>query len=154
MYLIDTNIIISQLLVEYEQDEQTQLYRNFYNSIPFRQRVIPDFVLNEVEVFMRNVVPSRYGKCMLKRDLQEMKDATTACIGHFIEECTLTSPSVAMIKLAFSYYKQLESAHYISFTDCLLLAVAKESGYTIISRDERLNEQAKGLRILFYQPNK
>src|SRR3712207_1507120 len=115
MFLIDTNILISEILNKYEQDEITVLYRTFYQQIPLIKRVIPDFVLNEFELYMVQVVPVRYH--LQEQERKEVRETTSVYIQHLVESVTLDAPSPSVIKKAWSFYHQFERTHYISFTD-------------------------------------
>ncbi len=152
MYLIDTNILISEILVKYEQDAESHTYRNFYQQIPLLQRVIPDVVLNEFELYMLQVVPSRYQSRMPQAERQELRPITSAYIGRVIETSSLTAPTISVIHHAFDLYKRFLHTHYISFTDSLLLAIAHANGYTLLTKDRRLNARAKELNVARYEP--
>ena len=145
MVIIDTNILVSELLHKYEQDENTLQYRRFYQQLPLVQRVIPDFILNEFEIYMTKVAPSRYR--MDEQQKKTIRKATSIQLEELIHNCTVVSPSPATIKNAFALYKRFENDHYISFTDSLLLAVAKDSGYTLLTKDRRVINRAKELDI-------
>ena len=150
MFIIDSNILVSEILTRYEKDELTLKYQVFYQQISLIKRVISDFILNEFELYMVQVVPSRYQ--MEKEERKTIREITSVYIERMLKKCTLVSPSISAIKTAFDFYKQFGNTHYISFTDSLLLAVAKENGYTILTKDRRLNERAKDLRIDSYEP--
>ncbi len=153
MFIIDTNILASEILVKYEQDALTEQYRTFFQEIPLIKRVVSDFILNEFELLMTQVVPSRYKNVMREAERRDLQTITSAYLERVIGEYTLISPSTRVIKKAFEYYKRFEHSHYISFTDSLLLAAAQHNDYTIISKDARLNQRAKELHIAFYNPS-
>lgn len=150
MFIIDTNILASELLVKYEQDELSQKYRAFFQAIPLIKRVVPDFILNEFELLITQVVPSRYKNVMDNAEKKELRIITSEYMEKIIEGYTLVSPTLTVIKKAFELYKRFENTHYISFTDSLLLAAAKDNEYTLISKDERVNDRAKELKIPYY----
>jgi len=150
MFIIDSNILVSEILTKYEQDELTLKYQASYKQIPLIKRVISDFILNEFELYMVQVVPSRYQMDKLER--KTIREITSAYIERMLRKCTLVSPSISTIKTAFDLYKRFGHTHYISFTDSLLLATAKDNGYTILTKDKRLNAGAKDLHIEFYEP--
>jgi len=152
MFIVDSNILISEILTKYEQDELTLKYQAFYKQIPLIKRVIPDFILNEFELYMVQVVPSRYQGQMDEQEIKAIRDVTSTYIEYMIEKCTLVSPSIPTIRIAFDLYKRFIRTHYISFTDSLLLATAKNNSYTIMTKDRRLNQRAKDLHIEFYEP--
>ena len=154
MFLIDTNILISEILIEYEKDEQTLTYRAFYQQMPLIKRVLPDFILSELEIYMTQVVPSRYQKRMNENERKRIRPVTSAYMEQLIEKSTLISPSLSVIKTAFALYKRFENTHYISFTDSLLLAVADANVYTLLTKDQRLISKAKELHIDCYEPEK
>jgi len=152
MFIVDSNILISEILTKYEQDELTLKYQTFYKQIPLIKRVISDFILNEFELYMVQVVPSRYQEQMEEQERKAIREITKAYMERIVEEYTLVSPSISVIKTAFDFYKRFGYTHYISFTDSLLLATAKYNSYTIITKDRRLNQRAKDLHIEFYEP--
>ena len=152
MYLIDTNILVSEILIKYEQEEESYTYRNFYQQIPLIQRVIADVVLNEFELYMLQVVPSRYQSRMPQAERQELRPITSAYIGRVIEISTLIVPTTSVIHHAFDLHKRFLLTHYISFTDSLLLAIAHANGYTLLSKDRRLNARAKEVDVACYTP--
>ena len=152
MFIIDSNILVSEILTKYEKDELTLKYRKFYQQVPLIKRVIADFVLNEFELYMVQVVPSRYKAYMSEQERKAIREITSAYMERVIGECTLAFPSISAIKTAFDLYKRFGHRHYISFTDSLLLATAKDNGYTILTKDRRLRERAKDLGIKFYEP--
>jgi predicted nucleic acid-binding protein len=154
MFIIDTNILASEILVKYEQDELTLKYRAFFQEIPLMKRVVPDFILNEFELLMTQVVPSRYKDQMTGEERKELRVITSAYIERIIGDYTLVSPTPAVIKKALGMYKRFENTHYISFTDSLLLATAQENRYTVITKDRRVNDRAKELQISFYELQK
>ena len=129
MFIVDSNILVSEILVKYEQDELTLQYQAFYKQVPLIKRVISDFILNEFELYMVQVVPSRYQDQMNKEERKAIREVTSKYIERIIEECTLVSPSISVVKTAFDFYKRFGHTHYISFTDSLLLATAKANSY-------------------------
>lgn len=151
MFIIDTNILASEILEKYEQDALTQQYRAFFQEIPLIKRVAADFILNEFELLITQVVPSRYKNVMDEAERNELQAITSAYLERVIGDYTLISPSIYVIKKAFEFYKRFEKNHHISFTDSLLLATAQDNDYTIISKDVRLNARAKELHIACYE---
>jgi predicted nucleic acid-binding protein len=150
MFLIDTNILVAEVLKEYEQDQMTLSYLAFFKKLPLMKRVIPDFILNEFETMITQVVPSRYN---LTAELkQNLKTITCKYLGEIVVEHTLITPTTAIVKDAFSIYQQNVQTHYISFTDSLVLALARQSNFTILSKDQRLNARAKELNISYHDP--
>lgn len=150
MFIIDTNILAAEVLKEHERDSLTILYLLFYRQIPIIKRVIPDFILNEFETLMLQVMPSRYH--LTSEEKREMRNITMSYMKNIIDNSTLTSPTITTIKDAFSLYQQNIHTHYISSTDSLLLAMAQQHGFTIVSKDERVNARARELQIAFYEP--
>jgi predicted nucleic acid-binding protein len=150
MFLIDTNILVAEVLKEYEQDHMTLSYLAFFKKLPLMKRVVPDSILNEFETMITQVVPSRYN---LTAELtQNLKAITCKYLGEIVAEHTLITPTTAIVKDAFSIYQQNVQTHYISFTDSLVLALARQSNFTILSKDQRLNARAKELNISYYAP--
>lgn len=149
MFILDTNILAAEVLTEHEQDHLTTTYLAFYKQLPLVKRVLPDFILNEFETLMIQVVPSRYH--LTDEEKHNMKNITTAYIKKIINEFTLITPTITLVKEAFSLYQQNVHTHYISFTDSLLLTMARQHNFTILSKDMRLNARAKELKIAYYQ---
>lgn len=147
MYIIDTNILVSEILTKYEQDVITEKYRKFYQTIPLSERVIPDFVLNEFELYMMQIVPSRYKDQINEKEKRVLRETTTVYIERMVTECTVFGPNAATVKSAFHLYKTFVDSHYISFTDCLLLASAQSNGFELLTKDTRLNARAKVLGV-------
>jgi predicted nucleic acid-binding protein len=69
-----------------------------------------------------------------------------------VEEHTVITPTTTIVKDAFPIYQQNVHTHYISFTDSLVLALARQNNFTILSKDQRLNARAKELHISYYDP--
>lgn len=151
MFIVDTNILISELLSKYETDELCRKYRLFYQKIPLLKRAIPDFILNEFELYMVQVVPSRYDEQMVSQEKKEIREITRSYMEKIVEECTLIAPSLTVIKSAFQLYTQFVSTHFISFTDSLLLATARDHSYTLLTKDRRLKMRAKELDIAYFE---
>lgn len=152
MFIIDSNILVSEILTKYEKDELTLKYKEFYQQVPLIKRVIADFILNEFELYMVQVVPSRYKAYMNKQEIKAIREITMVYMERILGECIVVSPSISVIKTAFDFYKRFGHTHYISFTDSLLLAAAKANSYTIITKDRRLRERTKDLGIDCYEP--
>lgn len=152
MFIIDSNILVSEILTKYEKDELTLKYKEFYEQVPLIKRVIADFVLNEFELYMVQVVPSRYKAYMNEQEIKTIREITMVYMERILGQCTLVFPSIPIIKTAFDFYKRFGHIRYISFTDSLLLATAKANSYTIITKDRRLKERAKDSHIVYYEP--
>ena len=150
MFLIDTNILAAEILKEFETDQLTADYLELYNSIPLMKRVIPDFILNECETLMTNVVPSRYN--LTDEQKKNMKNITASYLQRVVDEYTLITPTITTVKDACSLYQKYIKAGYISFTDSLVIALARQNNYTIVSRDQRLKSKAKDLEISCFEP--
>lgn len=150
MFIIDTNILAAEILTVHEQDKLTISYLAFYKQLPLMRRVIPDFILSEFETLMTQVVPSRYH--LTDKEKQNLKTITTAYLKKIIDGHTLITPTTGAVKEAFALYQQNIHTHYISFTDSLLLTIAQQHHFTILSKDERLTARAKELRIAYYEP--
>lgn len=145
MFLVDTNILISEILSKFEKDETAKKYRGFYQRLALSERVITDFILNELETYMIQVVPSRY---KLKDDKKkEMNEITRSFLKSAIRTFSLDSPSPAVIKMALSWYEKFFLSHPISFTDSLLLALAQDRSYTLLTQDKRLIACARQMQI-------
>jgi hypothetical protein len=59
-YVIDTNIHAAFLLQGYEDDPLTKKYLKFYAMTPLSERLVPDFIMNEFELFITQVAPVKY----------------------------------------------------------------------------------------------
>ena len=150
MYLLDTNILASEILKKYEQDQKTLLYRHFLNSISLEKRIVSDFILGEFETFMLRVVPKRYK--MAETEKNDLIAVTHAHLAKLIELCTMENTTNSIVTQALSIYQKYAHIHYINFTDSLFLSCAQANGYTILSQDQRLTARAKELKIKFWQP--
>ena len=150
MFLIDTNILAAEILKEFETDQLTRDYLALYNGIPLMKRVIPDFILSEFETLITQAVPSRYNLTDDQR--RNMKNITTEYMKRIIEEHTVMTPTITTVKDAFSLYQRYTKLGYISFTDSLVLALARQNDYAIVSKDQRLKSKAKDLEIACFEP--
>lgn len=150
MYIIDTNILIAELLSKYQKDDRQKKVLAFYRKIPLMKRVIPDFILTEFELFMIHVIPTRITFNILEKN--QLHDIVTAYLSQIIMNCTLATPSRQIIMTAHSLYRQkVNDSNYISFTDSLLLASALHLQSTIISIDQNLNQYAQELKLAYYE---
>jgi predicted nucleic acid-binding protein len=151
MFVIDTNILAAEILREYEDDPLTTSYLAFYQQLPLMKRVIPDFILNEFETLMTQVVPSRYN--LDDEQKRHFRTLTCSYLKKLVEDHTIITPSPQTVKEAFSLYDRYHTTHYVSFTDSLLLALAKQEGFTLLTKDQRVNHRAKELEIGYYMPS-
>ena len=151
MFIIDSNILVSTLMTSYENDEQTRTYLKKYKQIEVIKRIIPDFILSEFETLMVQVIPSRYSMALDEKNI--LAENTRVYIGGLMKESTIISPGSNIIETAFSLYKHNFPMKYISFTDSLLLATAQEKGYTVFTKDRKINDIAKERNISFYKPS-
>jgi predicted nucleic acid-binding protein len=145
MFLIDTNIHAAYLLQAYEQDEVTKQYLTAYEQIPLINRVVADFVLNELELLLLKAVPPRFHMTPEQEEL--LKQEVFAYFHDMFTHFTLATPSSQTVKHAYELYQRYAHTKYISFTDSLVLALAEQNNYTILSKDRRLNDIAQQLSI-------
>lgn len=150
MYLIDTNIHAGYLLQNFETDDLSQMYNDFYKTIALTDRVIPDFILGEFETFTMQVVPSRYR--LSAGDKQKLKQTVYEYLYRLTHNCVLITPDVSIVQKARDIYFDNFSTHYISFVDCLILATAENNNYSILTKDERIKMIAKGHSIIIAEP--
>lgn len=153
MYIIDSNILISELLAKYFKDESVKSYLSFYRKIPLMKRVIPDFILNEFELFIIYVVPVKYSISNLEK--KQLHDIVAKYLRQISTNCTLISPNQQIMKNSFALYQNqinITDTNHISLTDCLLLSSAVQLQYTILSSDKQLNTYAAELHIPHYEP--
>ncbi len=150
MYLIDTNIHAAYILKTYENDKLTQQYVSFYSTIALTYRIVPDFILNEFEIFITRVAPSKYH--LTAEQKPQLRQAVFEYIRDIKKSFTLVTTPMEVYKSAFDIYFLYAKDSYISFTDSLLLALARNGGYTLLTKDNRLQTIAKELRIAFYKP--
>ena len=150
MYLIDTNIHAAYLLQNFEDDDLTGRYLSFFNTIPLSDRLIPDFIIGELETFIIRVVPSRYG--LNSEDKQELKQLTFDYIERITTGCTVVVPDVEVVQHAKKIYLANSIARYISFVDSLLIAFAARHNHFLYTKDERLSYVAKQYNVML--PNK
>lgn len=148
MYIIDTDILTSELLTKYHQDELTKKYLAFYRKIPLMKRVLPDFVLTEFELFITKVMPTRYA--MQVSEKKRLHDVVASYLRQINNNCILVSPNQQTMQHALALYQQrTELYEQASLTDCLLLASAQQLSYTILSKDKRVMAYATELHIPF-----
>ena len=150
MFVIDTNIHAAYLLQHYENDELTKKYLSFYTSIPLSQRIVPEFILNEFEIFILQVAPYKYRLTPDQREQFQM--AVIEYIHDISHSFTLALPSLSAYKQAIDIYQMHSKKRFISFTDSLLISLAHDQGFTILTKDNRLQEIAKELNVTFYTP--
>lgn len=150
MYIIDTSILVAELLYKYndQEDEAVKKYLSIYKKIPLMKRVIPDFILNEFELFTTHVIPARYSLQVSEK--KQLHDVIASYLRQIISNCTINSPNKQIVKTAFSLYQQPisdENTRHISFTDSLLLAMASKLQYVIVSTDPEIRIYAAELNI-------
>lgn len=150
MVIIDTNILVSEIMSKYEFDEETKQYRLLYEQIPLYRRVIPDFILNEFELFTAQVAPGRYK--MNPEEKLILHEALGEYLHRIIHSFSLYSPSLSAIKQAYGIYFQYHKTHYISFTDSLILSASLNNSYAVLTKDKRLRDRAKELSISCLEP--
>lgn len=150
MFLIDTNIHVAYLLKTYENDEVTAKYLAFYNSIPLAQRIVPDFIINELETFMMKVAPYKYRVEPEQR--QNLKQAVMVYISEILEFFILSTMPIGAYEKAFDIYRLNAGNKYISFTDSLLIALAQNHGFTIFTKDKKIQTVASEMGVAFYNP--
>src|SRR5436190_2771919 len=151
MYLIDTNIHTAYLLQEdFEKDDLTKKYLALYKEITLAERVVPDFILGEFETFIMHVAPSRFQ--LNPEDKQKLKQLALDYIRKLTDECTIIVPEVKTVQRARDIFFENVHTHYMSFVDCLLLAAAQHSGYSLMTKDKKLNDRAKEIDVVCYEP--
>lgn len=150
MYLIDTNIHAAYLLQNIEDDELTLQYLNLYDTIALSERIIPDFILAELETFILKVIPARYK--LGTDDKQKLKELALDYLHRLTHECTIVVPSIDIVKHARDLYFANATTHYMSFIDCLVLATAKHNKYILFTKDTRMKMIAKQLNIQLLAP--
>ncbi len=155
MYIIDTSILVAELLQKYndQEDEISKKYLYVYRKIPLMKRVIPDFILNEFELFTTHVIPARYSLQVSEK--KQLHDVVASYLRQIIANCTINSPNKQIVKTAFSLYQHPtndENSNHISFTDSLLLAMASKLQYVIVSTDPQIITYASELNIARLEP--
>jgi len=148
MFVIDTNIHAAYLLQNYENDALTKKYLSFYSRIPLSQRVLPDFILNEFEIFIFQVAPYKYKLTTEQRE--KFQVAVFEYINEVSRSYMFAVPSIEAYKKALDIYEQNIEKRYVSFTDSLIIALAQDSGYSIFTKDNRIQELARDLNVAFY----
>ena len=152
MYIIDTDILASELLYKYQLDDSVKKTVAFYRKIPLMKRIIPDFVVNEFELFMTNVIPNRF--LLHSGEKKQLSDIVVAYLRQISTNCTLIYPNRQIMKNAFLLYQQYKNdiaSNHISFTDSLLLATAIQMQYTILTLDQTVKGYASELRIPYFE---
>src|SRR3954453_2451864 len=150
MYLIDTNIHAAYLLQDFENDETTKQYLSQYRKIPLSDRVVPDFILGEFETFITRVAPPKYR--LNAEDSEKLQTLAIDYIQQMTTDFTLVTPNVQIIQNACGIYFDNFQKNYLSFNDCLLLATAKKTSFTIFTKDKRMRTLAKKLQIICIEP--
>src|SRR3954462_14875952 len=151
MFLIDTNIHAAFLLQNFGNDDLTKQYLATYHAIKLKERVVPDYILGELETFIMQVVPSRYQ--LPAEDMKKIKHLTHEYLSWLTQECTIVVPEVQTVERARDIYFENATTNYISFFDSLCLATAEQNGYTIFTRDKRMNSLAKRMHIASFEPH-
>lgn len=148
MYLVDTNIHIAYLLHAYESDPTTLRYLDFYHSLQISSIVLSDFILTELEAIVFQVVPKRYS-------LDENgKDSLFAAGRKYIDK--LSSDGVFMnidgelVQRGVRIYDKVHKNQYISLADSLMIALALRERVSILSRDKRLVQVAREMKVECY----
>ena len=150
-YIIDTNIHAAFLLQGYEADPLTKKYLAFYNILPRPQRLVPDFIMSEFELFITQVAPVKYR--MSGEQAVTFAKAVSVYLHDIATSFTLLTTPLEAYKSAFFLYGQnAEQQRHISFTDCLLLTLAKQQDYLLLTQDRRLQTIAKELRVGYFDP--
>lgn len=149
MYLIDTNIHAAYLLQAYENDEETRKYLAAFEKIPLINRVAADFILNELELLLLKAVPPRFR--MTSEQESELKKIFYEYFQEIFINFTLAVPSIQILKSGYDFYRQYRQGKYLSFTDCLILALAEHNNYIIFSKDKRLNETATQIGLSIFK---
>lgn len=150
MYLIDTNIHAAFLLQNFEYDKLTRQYLKLFENITLADRVVPDFILGELETFIIRVIPPRYQ--LNSKDEHKLKELAFDYIHRLAFECTIVVPEIHTVLDARDLYFKYANTNYLSFIDCLILATAKSNKYTLLSKDTRLNTIAHQLDIPQLKP--
>ena len=150
MYLIDTNIHAAYLLQNFEEDALTKHYLAVFSQMKLAERVVPDFIVGELETFMMQVVPSRYR--LHGKDKEQLQDLALSYINRLTRECPLVVPTIETVRLARDIFFENVHTHYMSFVDCLLLATAKQLDIPLFTRDKRVRDTANKLTIPIYEP--
>ncbi|OGG14048.1 hypothetical protein A3D77_00885 [Candidatus Gottesmanbacteria bacterium RIFCSPHIGHO2_02_FULL_39_11] len=147
MYLIDTNILIADILSKYETDKISRKYRKFYSKISLSERIITDFILGEFEQFISQVFPHRYKVSHEKG--KEIDEALHVFLSEAIHTFTLDYASTFTTIKASALYGKFLNIHPIGFFDSLLLSLAQEKSYVLLTQDKRLTACAQELKIEF-----
>lgn len=145
MYIVDTNIHVATLLKDYERDNETLRYIEFYNSLNLKDRIVTDFILVELESVIFQVVPRRYALNELeKRNLFEV---LFTYLKSLISDVSYLTADRAVVADGMSIFEHHLDRKYLSLADCLIIALAKKEKVKILSRDKRLVEVANGLGV-------
>lgn len=152
MYIIDSTILIAEILSKYPQNEENKKILGFYRKIPLMKRVVTDYILTEFESYMLHILPTNISLGLTEK--KQLHDIFLAYLRQIQNNYTIITINPQIVKNAFSLYQQYKNgsdSNYISFADCLLLASAIQLQYTIISMDMTLLGYAKELRIPHYE---
>ena len=149
-YIIDTTIHAAYLLQGYEDDPLTKKYLKFYATIPLSERLVPDFIMNEFELFITQVAPVKYR--MSGEQASAFYKAVHTYLHDIASSFALVTTPLEAYKDAFGIYEQNLEERHISFTDSLLLSLAKQQGYLLLTKDRRIQRIAKELRVHYFDP--
>jgi predicted nucleic acid-binding protein len=149
-YVIDTNIHAAFLLQGYEDDPLTKKYLKFYAMTPLSERLVPDFIMNELELFITQVAPVKYR--MNGEQIASFSKVVNTYLHDIATSFTLLTTPLEAYKNAFAIYEQNAQERHISFTDSLLLALASNQGHLLLTQDRRIQTIAKELRIGYFDP--
>lgn len=150
MILIDTNILLTDILEQYETDESSVAYRDLYRQIALPERVITAIVLGEFEIYMTRVMPSRFS--LDAKQKKEIRNITASYVGKVLDACTLISPSSELMQEAYEIYHHNWSDRFISYTDSLLIAIARYNRIGLLTQDKRMQAIAKEMEVNLISP--
>lgn len=140
MYLIDTNVHATYVLQKFELDEVSLKYVDAFEKILLSKRVVTDFVISELDSILLRVAPTKYG--LNEGDRLVLKRLAFGYIHACVEHCFVQTPSLSVVRQSLDYYQRYSTDGYISFVDAMLLSMAKNNGYILMTMDERLQKKA------------
>jgi predicted nucleic acid-binding protein len=106
--------------------------------------------MNEFELFITQVAPVKYR--MSGEQVPHFYKAVHTYLHDIATSFALVTTPLEAYKDAFVMYEQNVKERHISFTDSLLLALAKQQGYLLLTKDKRVQVIAREIRVHYFDP--
>lgn len=151
MYLVDTNILIYDVIHEHlSLTQEEKNLRKFLKRIPPEQIYIPDFILTELAVVATKAMPAKYG-IKSKKVIKDIIYATARTIKDvLLQENSIAIPTHEEIEHAADLFltnSTKKITQEISLPDFLLIAIAQERDLILLTADQSLQQFAKQTNV-------